>query len=227
MELQEHPPHTVLFRQGDIGDTYYLVFTGELGMYLEPEHSQRKAGVVMGSCMSSVASGEGFGELALLDASGAGRALTALTHTAVQLITVTRGSYERAMTPHLRIADEHAALDALRVPPAARVPWQHAALATWAQERVKLGKEVKIEQLSRVMELQEHAAGSTLSRQGDDGDAYYLVFSGEVGMCARIPHAPAGQALGPHAAPLHAPSNCQSCRVPQVHRGPGARSSHT
>ena len=51
MELEEVKSNTVLFRQGDEGETYYLVFSGEVGMYLEQEHSQQKAGVVMGECM--------------------------------------------------------------------------------------------------------------------------------------------------------------------------------
>jgi len=36
MTLEEHPPHSLLFRQGTPGETFYVVFSGEVGLYFEP-----------------------------------------------------------------------------------------------------------------------------------------------------------------------------------------------
>ena len=36
MTLEEHPSHSLLFRQGTPGDSFYVVFSGEVGLYFEP-----------------------------------------------------------------------------------------------------------------------------------------------------------------------------------------------
>ena len=72
---------------------------------------------------------------------------------------------------------------ALRIPPSDRKPADILSILKWAKEFVKLPEEIPLERLCAVMELREyHAKQCCLFRQGDEGDSYYVVFSGEVGM---------------------------------------------
>ena len=75
---------------------------------------------------------------------------------------------------------------ALRITSSERSASDVATILSWAQG-VKLPGEVGLEQLVASMEMREyHAAQSVLFRQGDEGDCYYLVFSGQVGMFDEI-----------------------------------------
>ena len=75
---------------------------------------------------------------------------------------------------------------ALRLTCSERSAADEATILSWAK-RVNLPEEVALEQLVASMELREYnTAHSVLFRQGDEGDSYYLVFSGEVGMFDEI-----------------------------------------
>ena len=43
MTLEEHPERSLLFRQGATGDSFYVVYSGQVGMYLEPEAPEDSA----------------------------------------------------------------------------------------------------------------------------------------------------------------------------------------
>ena len=75
---------------------------------------------------------------------------------------------------------------ALRLTCSERSAADEGTILSWAK-RVKLPEEVALEQLVVSMEMREYSAmHSVLFRQGDEGDSYYLVFSGEVGMFDEI-----------------------------------------
>ena len=81
------------------------------------------------------------------------------------------------------LTDADRAERALRIPPSDRKPADILSILKWAKEFVKLPEEIPLERLCAVMELREyHAKQCCLFRQGDEGDSYYVVFSGEVGM---------------------------------------------
>ena len=75
---------------------------------------------------------------------------------------------------------------ALRLTCSERSAADEATILSWAK-RVKIPEEVVLEQLVASMEMREYnAVHSVLFRQGDEGDSYYLVLSGEVGMFDEI-----------------------------------------
>ena len=75
---------------------------------------------------------------------------------------------------------------ALRLACSERSAADEATILSWAK-RVQLPEEAALDQLVASMELREYsAAHSVLFRQGDEGDSYYFVFSGEVGMFDEI-----------------------------------------
>ena len=75
---------------------------------------------------------------------------------------------------------------ALRLTCSERSAADEATVLSWAK-RVKIPEEVVLEQLVASMEMREYnAVHSVLFRQGDEGDSYYLVLSGEVGMFDEI-----------------------------------------
>ena len=87
---------------------------------------------------------------------------------------------------------DHMAFDAEQVERALRLACSErsaadeATILSWAK-RVQLPEEAALDQLVASMELREYSAPhSVLFRQGDEGDSYYFVFSGEVGMFDEI-----------------------------------------
>ena len=99
------------------------------------------------------------------------------------LVMVRRSAYLSLLSdPNHAPGSDEMTLAALRLPPAERSSAHLASLLIWSREHVKLGTKVRIEQLCKVMELVDLEEEEVLFRQGDEGDAYYLVFSGEVGL---------------------------------------------
>ena len=75
---------------------------------------------------------------------------------------------------------------ALRLACPERSVADEATILSWAK-RAKLPEQAALDQLVASMELREYrAAHSVHFRQGDEGDSYYFVFSGEVGMFDEI-----------------------------------------
>ena len=70
MELTELNAWQVIFKQGDAGDSYYLIFSGEVGMYHEEEEagSQPSSPLDDGSSFGDSSFG-GSGSLRLGDTS--------------------------------------------------------------------------------------------------------------------------------------------------------------
>ena len=165
-----------------------MVFSGEVGFYDERMYGRRSSilateddAVEFATERVSVAKeGDGFGELALL--SDQPRGLTARTETTSQLVYISKTTFDKLVALHGKKADDDVVLTALRAPPEKRTAQQHGAVVSWAREHIKLGDAVRVEQLTRAMELVELAEDTVLFRKGDEGDSYYVVFKGEVGM---------------------------------------------
>jgi hypothetical protein len=98
---------TVIVREGDIGDRYFVVASGRLGVSV---HGQRVA---------ELRPGDGFGEIALLRSVPRTATVTALDE--VELLGIDRGPFIDALTGQVRsatiagrIADDHLAADLAR-----------------------------------------------------------------------------------------------------------------
>ena len=84
-------------------------------------------------------------------------------------------------THYRRVQDDpEATLEALRLEPKARSPEQNAILAMWASKRLKLNTSVEWRNLAKVMLLEEREPEDLIFSQGDEGDAFYVIFDGEV-----------------------------------------------
>ena len=85
----EHQPEgTVVIRQGDLGDCYYLIVSGEVEVTID------------GAFVRHMAAGRSFGEIALL--RDILRTATVTCTTAVELLVVERAEFLGALTGHPR-----------------------------------------------------------------------------------------------------------------------------
>jgi CRP-like cAMP-binding protein len=100
-------PGTVIVREGDIGDRYFVVVSGRLAVS------------VHGQAAAELGPGDGFGEIALLRSVPRTATVTALDE--VELLAIDRGPFIDALTGQVRsatiaarIADERLAADLAR-----------------------------------------------------------------------------------------------------------------
>ncbi|RYD79286.1 MAG: cyclic nucleotide-binding domain-containing protein, partial [Verrucomicrobiaceae bacterium] len=92
-ELLQSPAGTELFRQGDAGETFYVVISGEVAM----KDASRQT-------VATVKQGGFFGELALL--TGEPRNATAVTATPCELAAVGREDFRGVMMANPAVALE-------------------------------------------------------------------------------------------------------------------------
>ncbi|UHA75840.1 Crp/Fnr family transcriptional regulator [Paenibacillus sp. 481] len=94
---QEHPAHTVLFRQGDPGETFCIVVRGSVKVFTSNKLGQQKI-------LDVFQTGDSFGELALID--GKPRSATAETLEETVLWTITSESFHLLLRAHYDIAQK-------------------------------------------------------------------------------------------------------------------------
>lgn len=189
----------VLFRQGDPGDTLMIVLEGRLVARVRTEAGAEEE-------VASLGPGEVVGEMAFVDAEP--RSATVSAPDGATVLTFSRGALrsleQRAprvaaairrnvvldVARRLRDAGERlsdgVASGAAREPDAAE---RSARSLTAAQLRTfpalaSHGAE-DLELLAYVSTLRSFEAGATLVREGDEGDACYLVVAGTVAVARR------------------------------------------
>ena len=180
LELETHAASSVIYSQGDPGDVFYVVYSGEVGLYLESGSKGLSLAERIGKRMRTVTEGQGFGDMSLL--TGQPRELTARAHKDVKLLAVQRSAFKRVVAQHFGTGEQASALEALQTIADDRTPQHQADLLAWARKHVKIKGDVRMDLLCRQMEFVQLDQGNVLFRQGDAGDAYYLVFEGDVGM---------------------------------------------
>ncbi|MFC2173342.1 cyclic nucleotide-binding domain-containing protein [Acidobacteriota bacterium] len=85
------PAHTVLFRQGDPGDSYYIIKAGRVRIFRKSEDG-------METDLSELGPGESFGEMALL--TGKPRSAWAETAEETQLTVFRKAEFDRILKDH-------------------------------------------------------------------------------------------------------------------------------
>lgn len=85
---------TVLFRENEIGTTFYLVVSGAIKIYTTNNHGEHKI-------MSILTSGDSFGELALLD--GKPRSATAQAIEDTKVISLAAKQFQQLLKEHFDI----------------------------------------------------------------------------------------------------------------------------
>ena len=158
VRLKEYPAGAAIFRQGEEADAFYVVRRGSVQIVEEdPETGAQRV-------LTTLGRGQAFGELALI--MEADRSATARASSDAQLFVVDRGTFDRLladMVEHLEFAPTLQQLAELRaLPPFARL------------------------ESGQLRELLEHgtwvnlAPGEVLMRQGETGDDFYAIASGQV-----------------------------------------------
>ena len=145
-----------VFRQGEEGDAFYIIRRGQA------EVVQRRDGAE--HVLTTLSSGDHFGEIALL--GRAPRTATVRALTGLSLLALRKGDFDRLLAPHVQVT--------ARVERAIRESDDLSRLPLLAelspQERAAIAARLRREQFP---------AGAVIVRQGDVGDAFYIVQSGQ------------------------------------------------
>jgi CRP-like cAMP-binding protein len=88
VEKQVAPPHTIIFRQGDPGDRFYIILSGKVRVF-------RKDSGGLETELSVVGTGESFGEMALLTGEARSANVEAVEET--HLMVLSREQFERIL----------------------------------------------------------------------------------------------------------------------------------
>ena len=91
MSLERYKEKTMVVKQGQPGDKFYIILTGKCGVYIDKSYdnlAQRKLEQVM-----TLTAGQSFGEMALLHDSK--RTATVITQENTELIVLDRKSFQR------------------------------------------------------------------------------------------------------------------------------------
>src|SRR5579883_2482878 len=180
----EFPEGAVIVREGDEGDRYFIIASGEVDVWAAKEPngalSVPSDGAMTWSpdprrftLLSRLGQGDGFGEMALL--LGGPRRATVRAATSVVVYTVDGATFLQAVAEHRGLAlavEEEMALRASanflgRSSPFANLP---AETLRWLALRVQA-----------VL----YEAGEEIIREGEPGDAFYLVRTGRVAVVGR------------------------------------------
>lgn len=161
--LQEKPipaPNIKIISQGDSGDFFYVVENGEFEVYIHPSGSVQPGPDGMGSKVATIGPGGGFGELALMyDAPRAATVVSAskggllwqLDRTTFRRILMDSSFQRRKM--YEGFLEEVPLLSTLKAPERAKIADALGSL--------------------------KYPAGTYIIREGDLGDVFYLLESGE------------------------------------------------
>jgi CRP-like cAMP-binding protein/Zn-dependent protease len=173
----------VVFRQGEEGDRFYVIERGVAEVWIGDEHEARR----------HLTRGDYFGELALL--GRVSRSATIRAGTPLVVLSVGRGDFDRLVARHLagqpRVAERIQTCERLR-----RFP----LLAELSSR--------ELDALASKLRYEQFAAGEAVVAEGDPGDAFFLVDSGQAEIVAggrRVQTIGSGSYFGEIALLLHVP----------------------
>lgn len=153
-----HPAGEVIIRQGEAGDRFYIVKTGEVEVSRADERGVTEVA-------ARLHRGDYFGELALL--ADAPRNATCRALIPTQTVALSRRDFERLVKDRFALREK---LDR---------SINHADLL----RRIPLFDELdgrQIQQLATELRSQEVEAGFDLIRQGEEGGAFYIIEAGRM-----------------------------------------------
>jgi cAMP-dependent protein kinase regulator len=161
--LQEKPipaPNIKIISQGDSGDFFYVVEKGDFDVYIHPSGSVQPGPEGMGKKVATIGPGGGFGELALM--YDAPRAATVVSASKGGLL------WQLDRTTFRRILMDSS--------------FQRRKMYEGFLEEVPLLSTLKGPERAKIADAlgsQKYPAGTFIIREGDPGDAFYLLESGE------------------------------------------------
>jgi CRP-like cAMP-binding protein len=162
-------------RQGEFGDQFYVIVSGEFEVLVDGER------------VRTLGPGDSFGDIALLRRIPRTATVTALD--SARVVTVRRRAFLEAVTGRRSVAmydDGELALPERRAwDPSPFLTREEASLDEQARSLTaipllsRLSPDAACE-LARHAEVIEAPAGTRLIEQGEEGDAYYVIATGEV-----------------------------------------------
>jgi len=158
VRLRAMSPGQAVFRQGDQPNAFYVVRKGVLEVVEENEETGNER------TLRALGRGESFGELGLV--SNASRAATVRAVDRVELFEVDKSSFDRLLADRIDLPDLEPTLQQL------------AEL-----RRLNCFGNMGTQQLAEVLDRGAWVAfapGQEVMRQGDIGDAFYAISSGQV-----------------------------------------------
>ena len=177
---------SVVFYQGDVGDSFYIIITGTLSVHVKPQDNDKKESkkdrrkssmiaemalaaaqrnsltdptAIFGPSVALVRSGDSFGELSLIQ--GAPRAATCITREVCEFLVISKKAYDYVLADlHARELTEK--ISALRhIPP----------LQDWSES--------KLLKISYTFVKRTYHRGRMIVQEGDAPRNLYIILSGE------------------------------------------------
>lgn len=145
--------------QGDAGDYFYIVEHGSFGVYIHPSGAAQPGPDGLGTKVTQIGPGGSFGELALM--YNAPRAATVISLEPSTLWALDRITFRRIL------------MDSA---------FQRRRMYESFLEEVPLLSSLKPYERSKIadaLDTLKHPAGTTIIAEGDPGDCFYLLESGE------------------------------------------------
>lgn len=160
--LRKHRSGEAVVREGDDGDVFYLIRSGETEVVKRDASGENRR-------LAVLRRGDYFGELALLTSQP--RAATVRARTRLETLTLSRTEFNAVLAPHLRA---------------------HGVTLRRIEERCDLARcslfseatSSEIDPLLERLTSELVPAGTTIVRQGEPGDRFYLIRRGRVEVVA-------------------------------------------
>ena len=153
-------PNIKVITQGDEGDYFYVIESGDFDIYIHPSGSVQSGEGGMGNKVASIGPGGSFGELALM--YNAPRAAT--------VVSASKGGMLWALD---RVTFRRILMDSA---------FQKRRMYEGFLEEVHLLKDLKTYERAKIadaLESVKYPAGTVIINEGDAGDNFYLLESGE------------------------------------------------
>lgn len=154
------PAGTHVFKEGEVGDLFYIIFTGSVDVIVS---SKDFRGNAQQTKLINLAEGSHFGELALMKGHGI-RSATVMTREECRLLVICERDYNATLR-RIQKEDLSKRVGVLDQIPIFQTP-------EWTGELLK--------EMSYVLSEQKLAAGSELFRQGDKALQVFFVVRGEL-----------------------------------------------
>ena len=213
MTLQIFEKNTVIFRQGDMGDTFYVILTGsceirilkEVKEDMISEMTEEEKSQLLPSkndpsiflkeiVIVNLGAGQFFGERAL--DSGEPRAATVIATAHTELLCVTREAYRRILRTEKEAFSQtfHSGTKAriirvLSKPVEMRSSSELEDVSSYLRKNVTFFKQFTHEQrleICRMAELVVIFGKTILFKQGDIGQAFYVILTGSVSVLVNV-----------------------------------------
>jgi cAMP-dependent protein kinase regulator len=157
-------PASFIVSEGGRGDRFFIVMTGEVNVQRRDDDGSPHA-------IARLGPGDWFGEAAIVEGAPRNATVQAGDQRTVKLLSFDAEVFDRWIRPHVQMQDGRGAVLVSR---------RRAQL-----EQVPLFQALApsdLDRLARVLREARASKGTVLFRQGDEGDMFYVIVEGSVGV---------------------------------------------